>query len=120
MLWKDAAYSDHRCIHDERKRVATKYNDEVGVEVCRIVRLRDYKDDVRVGVGVECILCGPNKHYTAQFDENGTGVYSVGAKTGAEKSAWENLDTRMPTIDLFVRGHCQNKTHTENLKKAGW
>ena len=118
LLWKDGAYNDHSCIHDEWKHVATKYNDAVGVEVCRIVRLRDYKDDVRVGVGVECILCGPNKHYTAQFDENGTGVYSVGAKTGAEKSAWENLDTRMPTIDLFVRGHCQNKTHTKNLKNA--
>ena len=84
LLWKDGAYNDHS-IHDEWKHVATKYNDAVGVEVCRIVRLRDYKDDVRVGVGVECILCGPNKHYTAQFDENGHGSVQRRSEDGRRK-----------------------------------
>ena len=62
LLWKSADYDDHSCVHSEWKRVAAKYNADVGFDVCRIVSLHAYHAAARVGVGVECLLCGPNTH----------------------------------------------------------
>ena len=75
LLWKDPDYNDHPNVHPEWARVAEQYNQDVGFEVCRVVSLRDYDADGRVGVGVYCIVCKGNTHYSAQTGVNGEKLF---------------------------------------------